>query len=184
MLDKVRRSSGVMRRQLEFLLEEPSKPALFAMRFARTDLREVVTAAIDLFEQRAKAKGIALEFRLADGELVARCDGGRVLEVLTNLLDNSVKFTPVGGRIEVVAEEHGDHLILSVTDSGPGVPSGFRERIFDRGWRGGDAQGKGLGLYIARQIIEGHGGRIWVDDAAAGSSFRFVLPKKIPLPTA
>jgi signal transduction histidine kinase len=106
----------------------------------------------------------------------------RVEQVLTNLLSNAVKYTPAGTSIRVRVTLEGDHALVCVADQGPGLPPDEQERIFDRYFRTDVARrsprsGVGLGLYISRQLIERHGGTIWVESTpGAGATFCFRLP--------
>ncbi len=112
----------------------------------------------------------------------AWADPDRVEEVLTNLLDNAIKYSPNGGAITVDAHARDGAMIISVTDRGIGIPERERERIFEKFYRveRGDARetyGHGLGLYISKKLVEAHGGRIWVESKLGeGSTFSFTLP--------
>jgi signal transduction histidine kinase len=107
-------------------------------------------------------------------------DPDKVHQVLTNLLSNAIKWSPPGGRVAVTAGGDGQGLVLlGVHDTGPGIPAGERERVFDKFHQVGRVEserpaGAGLGLTIARHLVELHGGRIWVEDAPGGGA-RFVL---------
>jgi len=111
-------------------------------------------------------------------------DATLIERVLYNLLENAGKYTPSGTVIRIAAEVSGDQLLVTVSDSGPGVPQSQREAIFDkftRGSRESATPGVGLGLAISRAIIEAHRGRIWVEDnAAGGARFCFTLPLGTP----
>ena len=117
-------------------------------------------------------------------------DYERVEQVLTNLLENAVKYSPAGGTIAVTGDLTSDDVIIHISDEGIGVPEADRQRIFSRFHRLSSRQvrqmkGVGLGLYIARAIVGAHGGRIWVDAApGGGATFSFSLPRqhKAPLP--
>jgi len=102
------------------------------------------------------------------------------VQVLSNLVGNAIKFTPTGGHIRVLAESWGDMVRVSVSDDGPGIAPEQMPRIFDRYWhlaQRESRQGAGLGLYIAKGIVENHGGRIWVESTLGrGSTFFFTLP--------
>jgi two-component system phosphate regulon sensor histidine kinase PhoR len=115
------------------------------------------------------------------GSLQALMDEQQIARVIGNLLHNAVKFTPEGGIISVSAEVVEDDIRLCVSDTGPGVPRDERARIFERFYKHDRARSKGgtgLGLAIARHIVEGHGGRIWVEGAPGeGARFYFTLPK-------
>ncbi len=103
-------------------------------------------------------------------------------EVLQNLLDNAVQYTPSGGKIEVRTRPKGHDVIFTVSDTGIGIPESDLERIFERFYRvdsarSREAGGTGLGLAIARHIVDAHGGRIWVESAIGqGSRFHFSVP--------
>ena len=103
----------------------------------------------------------------------------RILQVISNLVGNAVKFTPEGGRIELSCDPVEDAVRFSVRDNGPGIPSDQLPHVFGRFWKAhaGDGQGLGLGLSIAQGIVTAHGGRIWVEsEAGAGAAFHFTLP--------
>jgi PAS domain S-box-containing protein len=114
-------------------------------------------------------------------------DGERTRQVLLNLIDNAIKYSPSGGRIDVRLTTVGDRLRFSVHDEGPGIPVGEQERIFDKFYRLDPDQrrgigGTGLGLYICRELIRSMHGRIWVDsEPGKGTTFAFELPAE-PLP--
>jgi NtrC-family two-component system sensor histidine kinase KinB len=109
---------------------------------------------------------------LADGELIVR--------VLTNLLDNAVKFTPKGGHITLSVERTGEEMVFAVSDTGRGIPPESRQRVFERFGRLENAKGfkgTGLGLSFCKVAVEAHGGRIWVEsEMGHGSTFYFTLP--------
>jgi two-component system, chemotaxis family, sensor kinase Cph1 len=105
-------------------------------------------------------------------------DPERIFRVLSNLLANAVKFTPEGGTITLRAVQHGDELLIAVIDTGPGIAADHLPYVFERYWKGRPASeaGAGLGLYIAKGIIEAHGGRIWAESSSRGASVMFTLP--------
>jgi len=108
-----------------------------------------------------------------------RCDPNRAVQILSNLVGNSIKFTPGGGSITLSAQVTATSVMVSVTDSGPGIPPVVRPRIFERFWSadGAGRKGRGLGLYIAKGLVEAQGGAIWVDSpAGGGTTFSFTLP--------
>ena len=144
----------------------------------------LVRLAVEPLESLAAARGQLLTVDADDALPMVRADAGRIAQVLSNLVGNAIKFTPIGGRIAVRAAAADDGVRVEVIDSGPGIPEEQRERIFDR-WvqlRGdpgtvASSAGAGLGLPIARGIIEAHGGRIWHEPAPGGGSiFAFTLP--------
>ncbi|MGZ3460603.1 MAG: sensor histidine kinase, partial [Archangium sp.] len=107
------------------------------------------------------------------------CDRTRVLQVFGNLLGNAVKFTPDGGQLTVGARAHRGEVHLWVRDTGAGIRPEALPHVFERYWQAKDAEsrGTGLGLYIAKGIVEAHGGRIWAQSQLGkGSIFTFTLP--------
>jgi len=144
------------------------------------ELGRVMSDAIDLLQPLADARGLALVTELLGGIERAWCDRERIVQVLSNLVGNAIKFTPQGGHIRVRAEGYGDMVRISVSDDGPGIAPDQMPRIFDRYWhlaQRESRQGAGLGLYIAKGIVENHGGRIWVESTLGhGSTFFFTLP--------
>jgi signal transduction histidine kinase len=127
----------------------------------------------------AAAKGLVLEHQVAPGAETARCDRERIIQVLANLVSNAIKFTPAQGQICLRSERAGAEVVLSVHDTGPGIPEEQRAHLFDRFWQAQETAGlgTGLGLSIVKGLVELHGGRIWVASApGAGSTFSFTLP--------
>ncbi len=149
------------------------------LKLVNTDLCELAQPQIERFLPQAEQKKIALQMNiapcpnvLADKEMIGR--------VLTNLLHNALKFTPEGGQIVIGAQAEGDTVTVSVSDTGPGVPREELTRIFERFYKVDRARGQagtGLGLAVARHIVEGHSGRIWAEsELGKGTTFRFTLP--------
>ena len=109
-------------------------------------------------------------------------DASLLHDVLQNLLDNAIQYTPVGGQIHVSAIANTREAVVTVTDTGIGIPVADQERIFERFYRvdaarSREAGGTGLGLSIAKHIVEAHGGRLWVESAVGrGSKFSFSIP--------
>jgi signal transduction histidine kinase len=143
------------------------------------DLAILIAEAVDTFRATASAKGVFLETRIDAAPLLATFDHQRILQVLANLISNSLKFTPRGGNITIGGEREAGSVRLSVRDTGCGIPDHALERIFERFSQVGnsDRRGLGLGLYISRCIVEAHGGRIWAESQpGAGSKIGFTLP--------
>ena len=111
-------------------------------------------------------------------------DRGRIFQVFSNLVGNALKFTPNGGRIDVRGRISGDEAVFTIADTGAGIPAENLPHLFDRFWQARETRraGAGLGLYIARGIIEAHGGRLWVESTlGVGTTFSFTLPRS-PVP--
>ena len=143
------------------------------------DPAQVVREALDICGAQAAAGGITLSMEIVPPTPRARFDPARLLQVLTNLLGNALKFTPPQGRISVRLERQGDDLCFAVHDTGAGITSDMLATVFERFVQvnAQDRRGVGLGLYIARCIVEGHGGRIWAESTVGkGSTFSFTLP--------
>jgi signal transduction histidine kinase len=135
------------------------------------DLAQLVRRAAAHFDALATTRGITLAVDTPP-TLLARLDAAKIQRVLLNLLGNAFKFTPDGGTVRCTLEARGEQIVLSVADSGPGVPPEQREAIFDRFHRGaGDHRGgTGLGLAIVQEFVALHGGAVSVDDAPEGGA--------------
>jgi signal transduction histidine kinase len=143
-----------------------------------TSLPDLVTEVLDRFEAEAAAAGVRLECRLDGGRAVpaGRDQLGRVL---ANLVVNGIRHTPRGGRLRVAVADGGDGAVLRVTDSCGGIPEADLPRVFDQLWRGDPARssnGAGLGLAIARGLVDAHGGTIGVANVPGGCEFTVRLP--------
>jgi signal transduction histidine kinase len=142
-------------------------------------LSSLLRAAVRPFESVARVGGVELEWTDADGLPVVSVDRDRIVQALSNLLDNAIKLTPAGGTVRVEANADPEHVQVTVVDTGPGIPEDERDHVFERFWRGARSAraGTGLGLAIARGIVESHGGEIWVEsEFGAGSAFYFTIP--------
>jgi signal transduction histidine kinase/DNA-binding response OmpR family regulator len=144
-------------------------------------IRESLEYCLSLVRERALKHGITLSLEAGPGVGLVDADRLRFRQVVLNLLSNAVKFTPSGGRVEVRASLQGQDLVVTVADTGVGVPAEDRQRIFDsfqQGARPSDqAEGTGLGLTLTKRIVEMHEGRIWVEsEVGEGSTFGFALP--------
>jgi signal transduction histidine kinase len=154
------------------------------LRLERVALAEVVARAADLYREVAEAKGVALEVVPESGagagggpadEVVVLADRARLERVAANLVDNAVKYTPAGGRVEVAVARAAPWAVLSVRDTGKGIPADELPRVFDRLFRGDASRserGLGLGLSLVRAIVEAHGGKVEVaSEPGRGSTF-------------
>jgi signal transduction histidine kinase len=142
-------------------------------------LAEVVARAVELYHEVADAKGVTLAASTAD-DVVVTADRTRLEQVAANLIDNAVKYTPAGGRVDVEVRRTVDAALLRVRDTGPGIPADELPRIFDRLFRGDRSRterGLGLGLSLVKAVVEAHGGTVdVVSEPGRGSVFTVSLP--------
>jgi signal transduction histidine kinase len=160
-----------------------------AMRAERGDLplsikhesaQSIVEEVLDLNMAVARDRGVLLEAELPAETVVVTCDRNGVLRVLANLAGNAIRFTPPGGRISVGFQLEDRAARFSVADTGIGIPEAHLPHVFERHWKG-DGAGAGLGLFIARSIVEAHGGAIGADSTTSqGTVFWFTIPLREP----
>lgn len=139
----------------------------------------VVEESVSVLRPLAEAREIDLDVRVLSPDARVQVDPARLAQVFSNLVGNALKFTPPLGRIAVVAETVGQDVRFTVADTGPGIPPEDLPHVFGRFWQGNrsDRRGLGLGLAIAKQIVDGHGGRIWVESTPGeGARFYFTVP--------
>lgn len=143
----------------------------------------VAVEAVEAFHAQASASGITLEAEIAPTASRAAFDPARILQVLTNLLSNAIKFTPRDGHVVVSVERIGDDIRFAVTDTGVGIPADRLEDVFEQFHQvtRNDRRGRGLGLYISKCIMQGHGGRIWAQNriGGPGTTVCFTLPVQV-----
>ncbi len=142
----------------------------------------LVEETVAAFGPVAQAKQVTIQADAPNGLGEASLDGGRILQVLANLVSNAIKFTPEGGRVRVAVAASDQEVHFTVQDSGIGIPADQLERIFDRFRQLSQTRvGLGLGLHISKLLVEAHGGRLWAESAAgAGSTLHAVLPRAAP----
>jgi signal transduction histidine kinase len=151
---------------------------------------EMASSAVRRFESQTENHTLVAEFP-ADFPLVCG-DERRLTQVFNNLLNNAIKYSPDGGRIELFGRAHGDYITISVRDEGIGIPVHEKHRIFEEFSRLDNAmsrntEGTGLGLYLTKAIVEAHGGSIWFSsneltekEGTLGTTFTFSLPLDKP----
>jgi signal transduction histidine kinase len=147
---------------------------------------QIVRDALEALEAPAAQKQVKLETSGAC-ELGVFCDRGRMLQVFSNIVGNAIKFTPEGGSIMIRVEPRESEVWFFITDTGPGIPEDQLPRLFDRFWQAKRTArlGTGLGLTIAKGIIEAQDGRIGVESQlGVGSTFFFTLPRASPASSA
>lgn len=143
----------------------------------RVALRALAHEAIEALQPRAAERRVRLELDDSAGELAVRGDRSKLLSLATNLLDNAVRYGPEGGRVRVELRRADGRAVLSVSDEGPGIPAGLRERVFESYYRipGSAGAGSGLGLAIVREIAEAHGAHVAIEDGPGGRGARVAV---------
>jgi signal transduction histidine kinase len=147
---------------------------------AEFELDELLRSAVREAEVATAAAGRSVAFTIDTGPIAVVGDPGRLHQVVANLLDNAARHSPATGTVSTAARRESDHLVIEVTDEGPGIPVDQRARVFERftrGERAGQRGGTGLGLAIAQWVVELHGGTIAVVDAPrTGCRIKVTLP--------
>ena len=179
-VESLRRSADAMKHLIEDLLDIARIEAgRFTIEEQRCAAGALLAEALDLMEPLAQQKRLRLERQVPGREVYVRCDRPRILRVLSNLIGNSIKFTSEGGAITIRAELADREVRFSVTDTGSGIAADEVPHIFERFWQARKTArlGAGLGLAIAKGIVEAHTGRIWAQsEVGKGSTFFFTLP--------
>ena len=153
------------------------------LKVARFSLQEALERGVVMVRERATKDGVRVALAAVPTVDVVTGDERRIRQVIFNLLSNAVKFTPAGGVVSVAATRVDGEVRVAVSDTGPGIATEDRGRIFDK-FQQTDAgieqrEGTGLGLALSKRLVELHGGRIWVDsELGSGSTFVFTLPAK------
>ena len=179
-VESLRKSADAMKHLIEDLLDIARIEAgRLTIEEQRCAVGALLAEALDLMQPLAQQKRLRLERQVPGREVYVRCDRPRVLRVLSNLIGNSIKFTSEGGAITIRAELADREVRFSVTDTGSGIAADEVPHIFERFWQARKTArlGAGLGLAIAKGIVEAHGGQIWAQSGAGkGSTFFFTLP--------
>jgi signal transduction histidine kinase len=145
------------------------------------EVGSIVRDSVEILAEVAGGRGLLLTTDSPARDFAIACDRERVLQVLSNLIGNALKFTDDGGAVTVSVRDRGGEAKFAVADTGCGIPAEQLPFIFDRYWQAKSARdGIGLGLSIAKGLVEAHGGRIWVESKVGqGTTFVFALPKEI-----
>ena len=149
-----------------------------------TTVADIVHSARQIYDQRILSEGRRFEVSIGVSDGSLRVDPLRIGQVLSNLLDNAIKFTSPGGLILLRVTDTAEEIRFEVRDDGEGIPAEYHKRIFDQFVQigreyGPGAKGLGLGLAICKGIVEKHGGHIWVEsEPGKGSAFFFTLPRR------
>jgi two-component system, OmpR family, sensor kinase len=177
----IRRESEGMRELVETLLALARGDEGAPLDLEPCDLGDVAAEAVESAQAAAKEK-VTIGYSPPQRPILVCCDRSRVRQAVSVLLDNAVKYTPMGGRVAVTVREGEEWTEIEVSDTGIGIPEGQLPLVFERFHRADEARttgGAGLGLAIARQVAEAHGGRIDAESAlGGGSTFTLLLPRK------
>lgn len=162
---------------------ERIKAGRMTFRFEKIDVRSLLDQVCQLYERLAEEKGVGLTVVDAGAGRPVALDQNLMGQTLSNLVVNALKFTPSGGRIELAAANEGAGVLITVSDTGPGIPPEKLPEVFQKfrqfGAGPADARGSGLGLALCKEVVEAHGGRIWVENRPGGGArFSLWLPEK------
>jgi two-component system NtrC family sensor kinase len=181
-IERIRRAVAQMNELITDLLDLGKIEAGIGMEMEPCALEEVVSEAVETLTPRAAEKGLKLTVELAEGLPRIQGNAGRLRQVVLNLVDNAIKYTPAGGSVHVRLQRDGREIVCSVSDTGIGIAPQDQRGLFQKFYRVQNPQaegipGTGLGLAICRSIVEQHGGRIGVRSTPGqGSTFFFALP--------
>jgi hypothetical protein len=178
-LDNLKRQDRIVENLVEAARIEKAE---IELKFESVDLSSLIRLVSGEFKPLIKKKGLQLELDVSEDLPPVKADYEQLMRVFRNLLDNAVKFNREGGRIVVSARERDGEVLVCVSDTGIGIPRGELERVFDRFYQVDSSTsrpygGMGMGLAVAKEIVEAHGGRIWAESRPGeGSKFYFTLP--------
>lgn len=182
LLDVIQRSAVSLSHMIDDLMDVARiARRTLTLRPVFTDVGGVVRDVVALYHGMADLRGVTLRSISPPAAILATCDPDRITQALSNLVVNALDFTPRGGAVDVSIRASGRHVAITVRDSGAGIPEAAQREIFERFTQLvlHSRKGLGLGLFIARGIIEGHGGALAVDSRVGhGSTFWFHLPRK------
>jgi signal transduction histidine kinase len=183
-LQRIKRAGERMNRLIQDLMDVAKLEAgRVGIDARRMEVAPIVREAHEMLAPLATEKNIRLDGVCAESLPTIMADAGRVLQVLSNLVGNALKFTPANGRVVIRADAAPGGVRFSVSDTGQGIPPEQLAKIFGRFWQANpaDRRGIGLGLTIAKGIVEAHGGRIWVESRVGeGTTFHFTLGVTLP----
>lgn len=184
-LDRIRRGIHQMRRMIEDLLDVGSiESGRLAIDSREHEIGDLFEDAVELSAPLTHDKQIEIKIEVPPPPFKVRCDRDRMMQVFSNLIGNAVKFVPEGGSIVLSATASGANALVSVRDTGPGIPATRLPHLFQRYWQADETarKGRGLGLFITKGIVEAQGGVIWAESqVGAGSTFFITLPLVTPI---
>lgn len=188
LLKMIRRNATTAIKLINDILDiEKLAEGKFQLKLKVIDANEIIDEAVENFERLAATKNLKIVGYPADIAVNINCDRERIMQVLSNLIGNAVKFTPEGGKISVILNDFDNEVQFSVSDTGPGIPPDKVHHIFERFAQLGstDRTGLGLGLYISKILTEVQQGKLWVDSKLEkGSVFTFSIPKNLKVVNA
>jgi PAS domain S-box-containing protein len=181
LISTIRESAAWTNRLIQDLVDVSSlEQGRMSLRPQPTEPAQLVSQARHMFDVEAANHRISIAQEMPANLPLIAADPERIVQVLGNILRNAIKFTPDGGAVLIRVRPHDGTVEFSIRDSGPGVPLANQPRVFERFWHSADGartRGSGLGLSIAKGIVEGHGGRIWLESKAGqGATFSFTVP--------
>jgi len=186
--DVIQRAAERMGRILRDLLDATRIEAQgLSIERVRNEPATILTEAVNAFRPAAEEKSLRIELATGAALPAVLCDRERVIQALGNLIGNAVKFTAPGGTIRAAVESEDASIVFTIADTGRGIAESALPHVFDRYWRADPTagEGSGLGLYIAKGIVEAHGGRLSVESReGAGSRFAFTIPVSEPIEAA
>jgi len=186
-LSMMRRATESMTHLITGLLETIRVESTANLTYQPCQVNDLIRRAIEDLRPLAEDKDHTVSYDLPETSLLIMGDPGRLNSVMGNLLSNAIKFTQPGGKINIDAEFNDEEVVIAIRDNGPGIPEDEIPRIFEHLYRGritvmdpnNPIEGTGLGLALAKTVIEQHGGRIWVESTEGeGSTFFFTLPRE------
>ncbi len=156
----------------------------FGFEFSSVNITKLIEEMIPGFKQQARIKNLNFVYNPLKGPLVLVIDPQRMKIALSNLLDNAMHYTPIRGTVELAVESKNDFVEVTVKDTGVGIPNDQKNRVFSKFFRADNVvkmqtEGTGLGLYLTKNIVEKHGGKIWFESKEGkGTTFHFTIPNK------
>ncbi len=178
-IEAMNRSAHRMERLLRDLLDFASIQAgRLSVDRSPHRIADLLREGMESLYALAGRRTVLTETELEDKTLELLCDRERFLQIFSNLVGNALKFTPQDGTIRIAVRRRDNEVQFSVSDTGPGIAKEELPKIFQKYWQGrGGRTGAGLGLYIAKALVDAHGGRIWVESApSSGATFHFAIP--------
>jgi signal transduction histidine kinase len=181
LVDAAREDVGRLEDVAHRLLElSKSRAMSIALEREWVSLPALIERMARVFALQAREQGVTLETAAPEEDLSIECDATKLTWALSNLIGNALRYTPRGGKIRVEVAPAGELVRMTVADSGPGIPPDRRERIFERHVQGDEPGAAGLGLAIVRDVVQAHGGRIYLEsEVGHGSRFTLELPREV-----